>query len=196
MPENDHIKRLLYSIALDNDQVAYRELFILLHQPLRQFAYSILKSGEEAEELVSDLFLRIWQKKEELTEIDAPLLYFYTTAKNMAINRLTKQKRQAALEAKGWLVQMTQTSYDPEQIMMTEEMLHQIRKTIHELPDRCKLIYKLVKEDGLKQKEAADLLQLSVKTIEAQLAIALRRIARCMPMEIRNTIRTRISLKK
>lgn len=196
MPENDHIKRLLYSIALDNDQVAYRELFIMLHQPLRQFAYSILKSGEEAEELVSDLFLRIWQKKEELTEIDAPLLYFYTTAKNMAINRLTKQKRQAVLEAKGWLVQMNQTSYDPEQIMMTEEMLHQIRKTIHELPDRCKLIYKLVKEDGLKQKEAADLLQLSVKTIEAQLAIALRRIARCMPMEIRNTIRTRISLKK
>ncbi|MBL7761530.1 MAG: sigma-70 family RNA polymerase sigma factor [Sediminibacterium sp.] len=196
MPDNDHIKRLLYSIALDNDQVAYRELFILLHQPLRQFAYSILKSGEEAEELVSDIFLRIWQKKEELTEIDAPLLYFYTTAKNMAINRLTKQKRQAALEAKGWLVQMNQTSHDPEQIMMTEEMLQQIRKTIHELPDRCKLIYKLVKEDGLKQKEAADLLQLSVKTIEAQLAIALRRIARCMPMEIRNTIRTRISLKK
>lgn len=196
MPDNDHIKRLLYAIALDQNQAAYRELFILLHQPLRQFAYSILKSGEEAEELVSDLFLRIWQKKEELTSIEAPLLYFYTTAKNMAINRLTKQKRQAVLEAKGWLVQMNHTSYDPEQIMMTEEMSQQIRKTIHELPDRCKLIYKLVKEDGLKQKEAADLLQLSVKTIEAQLAIALRRIARCMPMEIRNTIRTRISLKK
>lgn len=196
MPEDVHIKRLLHSISLDSDQLAYRELFVLLHQPLRQFAYSILKSGEEAEELVSDLFLRIWQKRVELTEIESPLLYFYATAKNLAINRLTKQKRQAALEAKGWLVQLNHTSYDPEQLMMTEEMVNQIRKTIHDLPDRCKLIYKLVKEDGLKQKEAADLLQISVKTIEAQLAIALRRIARCMPMEIRNSIRTRISLKK
>ena len=81
MPENDHIKRLLSAIALDNDQRAYKELFLLLYKPLKQFAYSILKSGEEAEELVSDVFIRIWQKKDKLTEIEAPLFYFYTTAK-------------------------------------------------------------------------------------------------------------------
>ena len=49
MPENDYIKRLLSAIALNDDQVAYKELFLLLHGRLKQFAYSILKSGEEAE---------------------------------------------------------------------------------------------------------------------------------------------------
>ena len=64
MLENEVIKRLLTAIALNEDKAAYKELFLLLHNRLKQFAYSILKSNEEAEELVSDLFIRIWTKKE------------------------------------------------------------------------------------------------------------------------------------
>ena len=68
--------------------------------------------------------------------------------------------------------------------MMTEEMMRQIRQAVNNLPPRCRLIFKLVKEDGLKYKEVAELLQLSVKTIEAQMAIALRRIGKYMHMEV------------
>lgn len=190
MPENDHIRRLLSAISLNNDQAAYKELFLLLHGQLKQFAYSILKSSEEAEELVSDVFIRIWQKKDQLTTIESPLFYFYTTAKNLAINRLKKQKRQVSLSAEDWLVQMNSIYFDPEQLMMTEEMVHQIKKAVNDLPPRCRLIFKLIKEDGLKYKETAELLHLSVKTVEAQMAIALRRIAKCMHVEIKSTSQT------
>jgi RNA polymerase sigma-70 factor (family 1) len=190
MPENDHIRRLLSAIALNNDQVAYKELFLLLHGPLKQFAYSILKSGEEAEELVSDIFIRIWQKRDQLTSIETPLFYFYTTAKNLAITRINKQKRQISLAPEGWLIQMHSIYFDPEQLMMTEEMVRQIKKAVNELPPRCRLIFKLIKEDGLKYKETADLLHLSVKTVEAQMAIALRRIARCMHFDMKRTAYT------
>jgi RNA polymerase sigma-70 factor (family 1) len=196
MPANDHIKRLLHLIERDNDQVAYRELFLLLHNPLKQFAYSILKSGEEAEELVSDVFMRIWTKKDQLSSIESPLLYFYSTARNLAINRLTKQKRQAALSSNEWLVQMNSIYFDPEQLMMTQEMVNQVKKSINELPVRCRLIFKLVKEDGLKHRETAELLNISVKTVEAQLAIALRRIAKCMPMDLQNAAVRKLNLKK
>jgi len=195
MPENDYIKRLLSAIALNDDQVAYKELFLLLHGRLKQFAYSILKSGEEAEELVSDIFIRIWQKKDKLTEIDSPLFYFYTTAKNLAINRLNKQKKQANLSIEDWLVQMNSIYFDPEQLMMTEDMVRQIKKAVNDLPPRCRLIFKLIKEDGLKYKETAELLQLSVKTIEAQMAIALRRIAKCMHLEIKGLSQSQSQLK-
>lgn len=188
MLENDQIKRLLSAIALDNDQVAYKELFILLHNRLKQFSYSILKSGEEAEELVSDLFIRIWQKREQLTSIESPLLYFYTTAKNLAFTRLNKQKRQVNISAEDWLVQMNSVYFDPEQLMMTEEMMRQIKKAINDLPPRCRLIFKLIKEDGLKYKEVAELLHLSIKTVEAQMAIALRRLGKCMHVEIKTTL--------
>ena len=184
MLENEPIKRLLSAIAFTNDQAAYKELFLLLHGRLKQFAYSILKSQEEAEELVSDLFVKVWEKRDQLTTIDSPLLYFYATAKNLAFNRLSKQKRQQNIRPEEWLVQLNSIYFDPEQLMMTEEMMRQIRQAVNNLPPRCRLIFKLVKEDGLKYKEVAELLQLSIKTIEAQMAIALRRIGKYMHMEV------------
>ncbi len=195
MLENEHIRRLLSAIALNNDQTAYKELFLLLHSPLKQFAYSILKSGEEAEELVSDVFIGIWQKRDQLNIIETPLFYFYATAKNLAINRLKKQKRQITLSAEDWLVQQNSIHFDPEQLMITEEMVRQIRKAVNDLPPRCRLIFKLIKEDCLKYKEVAALLQLSVKTIEAQMAIALRRIGKCMHFDIKNSLHYTVNKK-
>ena len=196
MLENDYIRRLLSAIALNNDQAAYKELFVLLHGRLKQFAYSILKSNEEAEELVSDVFIRIWQKKDQLTSIESPLFYFYATTKNLALNRLNKQKRQISLTAEDWLVQLNSIYFDPEQLMMTEEIVRQIRQAVNNLPPRCRIIFKLVKEDGLKYREVAELLHLSIKTVEAQMAIALRRVGNCMQMEIKTLQRVSTIIKK
>ncbi|MBE2230420.1 MAG: RNA polymerase sigma-70 factor [Chitinophagaceae bacterium] len=196
MPANETIKRLLAAVAFAADQAAYKELFLLLHGRLKQFAYSILKSQEEAEELVSDLFIKVWEKRKQLTHIESPLFYFYTTARNMAYNRLSRQKRQQKPSPDEWLVRLNSIYFDPEQLMMTEEMMRRIRQAIDDLPPRCRVIFKLVKEDGLRYKEVAELLQLSVKTVEAQMAIALRRLAKCMELEINQLNIKTTSLKK
>ncbi|MEO5946707.1 MAG: RNA polymerase sigma-70 factor [Chitinophagaceae bacterium] len=196
MDENDEIKRLLSAIAFQNDQAAYKELFILLHTRLKQFGYAILKSNEEAEELVSDIFIKVWEKREKLVTIESPLLYFYTTAKNLAFNRLQKQKRLQNLKPEEWLMQVNSIYLNPEELMMTAEMLNKIKRAVNELPPRCKLIFKLVKEDGLKYREVAELLQLSVKTIEAQMAIALRRLGKCMHIELKTAAHSGFALKK
>jgi RNA polymerase sigma-70 factor (family 1) len=195
MLENEVIKRLLTAIALNEDKAAYKELFLLLHSRLKQFAYSILKSNEEAEELVSDLFIRIWTKKEQLTTIESPLLYFYTSTRNLAFTRISRLKKQNTLPVEEWLVQLNSIYFDPERLMMTEEMMRQIKQAVNDLPPRCRIIFKLVKEDGLKYREVAELLHLSIKTIEAQMAIALRRIGKCMHLEIRETARE-LAIKK
>lgn len=196
MNENEKIRRLLSAIAFTNDQAAYKELFLLLHSRLKQFAYSILKSQEEAEELVSDLFIKVWEKRNQLTTIESPLLYFYTSAKNLAFNRISKQKRQPSLPPEEWLVQLNSIYFDPEQLMMTEEMMRQIRQAINNLPPRCRVIFKLVKEDGLKYREVAELLQLSIKTVEAQMAIALRRLGKYMHLEFSELKSEKTPLKK
>ena len=196
MLENDDIKRLLTAIALNDDKAAYKELFILLHSRLKQFAYSILKSNEEAEELVSDLFIRIWEKRNQLSTIDSPVLYFYTSTRNLAFTRINRIKKQQSLPVEEWLVQMNSIYFDPERLMMTEEMMRQIKQAVNDLPPRCRIIFKLVKEDGLKYREVAELLHLSIKTIEAQMAIALRRIGKCMHLEIKTGVPAQLSLKK
>ena len=196
MLENDQIKRLLAAIALNDDKAAYKELFILLHSRLKQFSYSILKSHEESEELVSDLFIRIWEKRDQMPAIESPILYFYTSARNMAFTRISRLKKQQTLPVEEWLVQMNSIYFDPEHLMMTEEMMRQIKLAVNDLPPRCRMIFKLVKEDGLKYREVAELLHLSVKTIEAQMAIALRRIGKCLHFEIKTNQPVPLSLKK
>lgn len=89
--------------------------------------------------------------------IESPRLYIYTITKNLALNKLNKLKRHHNQSPEDWLVQLNSIYFDPEQLMMTEEILRQIRKAINNLPPRCRIIFKLVKEDGLKYREVAEL---------------------------------------
>ena len=72
--------------------------------------------------------------------------------------------------------------------MLTAEMMNRVQKAINDLPPRCQLIFKLIKEDGLKYREVAELLNLSIKTIENQMAIAIRKIGLAIHFDIRTTL--------
>ena len=183
---NEEIKDLLVAIAYNNDQSAYRTLFIQLHGKLKQFSFSIVRSEEEAEDIVSELFVLIVQRKEQLCQLESPLYYFYTTVRNMSLNLLKKQKRRAGLSMDEWQIQLNSIYFRPELLMITEEMVSKIKMAINSLPNRCRLIFKLIKEDGLKYKEVAELLNISVKTVEAQMAIAMRRMAQSMQVDLQS----------
>jgi RNA polymerase sigma-70 factor (ECF subfamily) len=72
--------------------------------------------------------------------------------------------------------------------MLTAEMMNRVQKAVNDLPPRCQLIFKLVKEDGLKYREVADLLHVSVKTVENQMAIAIKKIGLAIHFDIRTTL--------
>jgi RNA polymerase sigma-70 factor (ECF subfamily) len=75
-----------------------------------------------------------------------------------------------------WNTSLKSVFFNPEELLLSAEVVKEIMSAINELPPKCKIIFKLVKEEGLKYAEVAGLLELSVKTVEAQMAIALRRI--------------------
>lgn len=190
MPENDKIKRLLSEIAVHDDQSAYKELFLMMHGRLSSFATSILKSKYDAEEVVSDVFMRIWEKRVQLAQVESPLFYLFTAVKNQSINRLNSDKKNRQISPEHWMVQLNSVYFNPEKLMMTAEMLKYINNTINTLPPKCRMVFKLIKEDGLRYKEVAELLGISVKTVEAQMAIALRRIGKCMQLEVKEEVKT------
>ena len=78
---------------------------------------------------------------------------------------------------------MSDTALTPEQILITTEIRQKIQKTVEALPPRCKMIFKLVREDGLKYKEIGEILNISVNTIDAQMAIAVKRITHAIESE-------------
>lgn len=183
------IKELQRRLATYDDESAYREIFICFHKPLQQFAYSFVKSRELAEEIVSDVFLKIWLNRAELEQIENLKVYLYVSIKNTALKYLLKQHRQVAISIDELEVELESFSRTPEEIMLTAEMLHKIRESVQSLPPRCKIIFKLIKEDGLKYKEVAEILNISIKTIDNQLAIALKKISKALSIDLERITR-------
>jgi RNA polymerase sigma-70 factor (family 1) len=181
------LQKLINRIALYDDAAAYKELFLLYHARLVSFSLSITRSKESAEEVVSDVFLKIWTKRTSLTRVGNFHLYIYIITKNLSINSYLKQKREKNFSFDDSIVELKSIYLDPEQMMISAEMLRRVRFAIQSLPPKCQFIFKLVKEDGLKYREVAELLDLSPKTVENQMTIALKKIAQCIPFHIPKT---------
>lgn len=176
MITNELIRRLLDEIALHNSEKAYKSLFMQMHESLLDFAYSILRSQEDAEEVVSDFFIVLWQRRSALQVIENPKLYFFAGVKNTALNKLTSRRRQKMPPPDEWHTSLKSIFFNPEDLLLSAEVVKGIMAAINELPPKCKVIFKLIKEEGLKYTEVAQLLDISVKTVEAQMAIAMRRL--------------------
>jgi RNA polymerase sigma-70 factor (ECF subfamily) len=170
------INQLCLQIAESNDEVAFGELFKLYYPRLLLFAQSILKSREPAEEAVEDVFLKLWENRKVLPAINNLNYYLLVAAKHKALDYMEKMKRQAVISLDEVEVEFGDMAVNPENILISAESVRIIQSSINELPPRCKLIFRLVKEDGLKYREAADLLNVSVKTVETQMSLALSKI--------------------
>ncbi len=186
------IQTLQSRIARSDDQQAYRELFTSLYSYLFQFAKSLVKAKEPAEEIISDVFIKVWEKRKELEKIENLKLYLYVSTRNHAYNYLEKQKRSITNTLDDAQADFTSVYFDPEQLLITADMLARIQKAIDQLPPKCKMIFKLAKEDGLKYREVAELLNISIKTVENQLAIALQKIGSAVSFDIRKTVSSSI----
>lgn len=171
------LPELQHAIATDDDQVAYAELFARFNPPLVTFVHSIVHQKEAAEEIVSDVFIRIWQKRKTLDQVQNLKMYLYVSARNYAVNKLRSKNHQFSLQVEELSVDLQCFSENPHEKAVIAEVQKELHRAVNGLPERCKLIFKLVKEDGLRQKEVAELLHLSPKTIENQLAIALSKLA-------------------
>ena len=176
MKKPENIRLLQQAIACFDDTQAYKQLFLLFYPSLVHFASSILKSKESAEEIVSDVFIKIWQKRQHLDKVENLSFYLFTAVKNRCINQFNDFKNRTEIDITDVAIEFKSFYHDPEQILISAENIKQIREAIQELPPRCRLIFKLVKEEGLKYKEVAELLQLSVKTIENQMSLAFKKI--------------------
>ncbi|HEY4206344.1 MAG TPA: RNA polymerase sigma-70 factor [Puia sp.] len=170
------ITSLLYGVSVEGDEASYRQLFEIFFPSLRRFAGYFLKSPERAEEAASETMVTLWEHRDKLIAIENVRVWLFVMARNKCLNILRRQQSNPALSLDSIHVEISFPGQDPEEICINSEMRKKIEKAINSLPQRCKLIFKLVKEEELTYKEAADVLQISPRTVDAQLVTALRRI--------------------
>jgi RNA polymerase sigma-70 factor (ECF subfamily) len=173
----ENIVELQRRIALYDDEPAYKEVFFTYYTPLLRFAQTFVDDRQRSEEIVSDVMMKIWEKRKDLPSITNLRVYLYISTKNTALNYLAKQKKVEIVSIEHLNIDFASNDLNPEQLMITAELIRRINLAINSLPPRCKLVFKLVKEDGLPYKEVAAILDISIKTIDNQLAIALRKIS-------------------
>jgi RNA polymerase sigma-70 factor (family 1) len=192
MHKGDHINaenilELQQRIAEYEDAVAYKKLFFLLFLPLKSFSYSILKSKESAEEIVSDVFVEIWVRRKQLLEIEDLKIYMYISVRNASLRLLQKIQKTKTLSLDDLCVTFATADLNAADSIISKELVNKIELAIEQLPPQCKAIYKLAKEDKLKYKDIGKLLSISVKTIDNQLATALKKIASVLNLPVKKS---------
>lgn len=148
---------------------------------LADFAYTLTRSRELSEEITDDVFIKIWDRREEVSQIENISSYLYKAIKNTSLNYLEKINRHHIIPFDTLPEIHIPTHYNtPENEYISHELDNGLAKAVESLPEKCKLIFRLAKEDGLKYKEIASLTGLSEKTIENHISLALKKIMDCL----------------
>lgn len=172
-----------------DDRQAFALFFTRYHGKLVTFATLYVRSRELAEEAVSDVFLKLWQKRVALVEVKNINSYLYIAVKNQALNYLQKAENQPGLSLDEVPMALTVELMTPERELLNSELQAEIQRAVEKLPPQCKIIFRLIREDGLKYKEVAEIMGISIKTIEVQMGIAIKKIS----VELQDYLRMRSS---
>jgi RNA polymerase sigma-70 factor (ECF subfamily) len=193
---------LIQNITLtEREQIALLEKLFKQYQPmLVSFAYNYLKTSEDSKGIVQDVFIAVWNNRENL-RLDGNLKsYLFTATKNKCLNFIEKKRLQTVSLESSEVGDFAPASRiaakipDTTEIMEAEELRAVIFDEIQKLPPKCRAIFVLSREEGLSYKEIAQKLEVSAKTVENQIGIALKRIrARVTLFEQQNNQGGRLS---
>jgi RNA polymerase sigma-70 factor (family 1) len=163
------------------DFSAFEHLFKRYYAPLCHHALSFSGDPATAEDAVSDVFARIWERRSQLT-IDVSLKsYLYRAVSNKCIDTLRKsyRKRIVLTDDLAAFTQMP-SGNDINTLLETRELTNKIELAVRSLPRQCGIIFRLSRESGLKYQEIAKQLGISVKTVETQMSRAFKSLRKSL----------------
>lgn len=177
------LNSLISHIALYDSESSYEQLFKWLFPSLYRFSYCLLKSRELSEEVASDVMISLWKNRQKLLEVENVRVYAFVIARNLSLNALSKHARQELVSIDDIQVEVALDSLNPEQLLINGELKKKLEQATQSLPGKCQLVFKLIKEDGLSYKETASILNISVKTVDAHLVTAVKKLTTILKME-------------
>lgn len=151
-------------------EVRFRELFIAFHKNLRYYAFTIVKDEMLAEEIVQNVFCRIWERNDGLEKITQA--YLYKAAYHESLNQLKSAKIKAGHHER--IRQMSEAAESTHDKTDLRVLSAKAAQALNGLPEQCRTIFQLSRYEQLKYREIAERLGISVKTVEAQMSKALR----------------------
>ncbi len=158
----------------EGSESALSELYSRYWDKLLAVAINRLGIEAEAEECVQDVFLSLWRRRHEIELKYALSTYLWVAVKHQVINRLDKRYAKRTLQTTELVDETTVPS--SEELLLEKELREQIAATVGRLPEKCQMVYRLSREEGKSNKEIAEELNISEKTVEGHVTRALRDI--------------------
>ena len=175
-PKKNIIPDQLVEKVQQGDKSAFTEIYKAHFYGLCNFSYHFIKSQAVCEELVQDLFLYIWQNRREWNPPGTVKSYLYKSIKNRSLDYLKHKRVQNEFENKQREeFENTTITQDTLRLHKSEDQLiKSIHNAIESLPVDRKIIFKMSREDGLTYREIAEVMEISVKTVETQMGRSLK----------------------
>jgi RNA polymerase sigma-70 factor, ECF subfamily len=162
----------LFQELKTGEERAFQLLFLKYYAVLCNYANQFLKDREAAEETVQDTFVRIWEKREKLNIEISVKHYLFRSIRNHCLNQIQHVKIRKKYA--DMVIEDNCQEIQIDNFYIETDLIQRIEKCIESLPPKRQEIFRLSREQGLKYKEIAETLNISVKTVEAQMGLALK----------------------
>jgi RNA polymerase sigma-70 factor (family 1) len=167
-------KSLLKEIAKGNER-AFRTLYDAYFPQLSAFTFKLCKSGTATEEIVQDVFVKLWVNRQDLPHLESPEAYMFSMARNRTIDHLRRLIRETDL-MQVLAGKLSSGSNDIEERLDVRELRRLIEGALLQLSDQKKTIFRLSKDKGLSHDQIAEVMQLSKSTVKNHLSETLHHI--------------------
>jgi RNA polymerase sigma-70 factor (ECF subfamily) len=164
---NDHDFKL-------NDINSFEHVYTTYFTGLHRYVNSIINDEMESEEIVQNVFIKLWERKDTLDIQLSLKAYLYKSVYNESLNWLKHQKVKQAYESHSLYVMKQKSAPEAHEELASKTLQQKIREALLDLPEQCRTIFQLSRFEELKYREIAHQLNLSEKTVENQMGKALR----------------------
>ena len=167
-------EKTIFRKIREDDKEAFRSLFDTYYASLCHYAGHFLNDDVLSEEVVQQFFVKLWEKRKSLDIETSVKNYLFRSVRNLCLNQI-QHERIVKLHANK--LKEALTADDPaDEYFITPEMIRQLEEAIESLPEKRREIFRLSREEGLKYREIAEKLKISVKTVETQMGLALKNL--------------------
>jgi len=165
-----------------HSQKAFEGLYRLFFARLFNFSVLYVGKKEVAEEIVNDVMIRVWKNRETINGILDLETYLFVSVRNASLNYLSQySKYHVVIEPESNRAEVISMD-DPERELEWKEIYFNLNKAIDELPEQCRTVFKLIKEEGFRYKQVAEILNISPRTVETQLFRAIKKLDKVMEL--------------
>lgn len=183
-----YLQQLQQQIAR-GDQRSFEDLYRLFYARLFRFALLYVHKREIAEEVVNDVMINVWNKQQTLQEVQNLETYLFAAIRNRSLNYMSKYSAWHVVpdttQEQGAIINLN----DPEKELEWKEINFRLNQAIDQLPEQCRTVFKLIKEEGFRYKQVAEILNVSTRTVETQLFRAIKKLDKVVEVYLENTTR-------